>query len=58
MVTGSPPWNPQPTLAEVMYGITASSLPTLKFPKLSPMSQLMSIFRKRETNCKRAEFLI
>src|ERR1700690_2103319 len=41
---GSPAWNPQAMLADVMKGMTASSLPSLYCPKLSPRSQLRSIF--------------
>jgi isoleucyl-tRNA synthetase len=32
-----------PFIADEMYGITSSSRPMVQFPKLSPMSQLMSI---------------
>jgi len=42
MVLGSPPWKPHAMLADVTQGNTASSSPTRRAPKLSPMSQLMS----------------
>ena len=41
---GSPAWKPQAMLAELMYSMTSSSRPILYIPKLSPMSQLRSIF--------------
>src|SRR5918999_1038517 len=43
IVVGSPAWKPPATLAEEMYCIISSSKPIFQGPKLSPMSQLMSI---------------
>src|SRR3712207_4255752 len=43
IVVGSPAWKPPATLAEEMYCIISSSKPIFHGPKLSPMSQLMSI---------------
>src|SRR5579884_118271 len=42
MTRGSPPWKPQATLAEVTSGITSSSRPSSKLPKLSPRSAFRS----------------
>ena len=42
MVTGSPAWKPQATLAVVTWGMSASSAPMTQLPKLSPQSMLMS----------------
>src|SRR5215208_3536328 len=43
IVVGSPAWKPPAMLAEEMYCIISSSKPIFQGPKLSPMSQLMSI---------------
>src|SRR5918997_2405268 len=43
IVVGSPAWKPLAMLAEEMYRIISSSKPIFQGPKLSPMSQLMSI---------------
>src|ERR1700690_992440 len=44
MTSGSPACSPQAMLAEEMNGMTAASSPRLYWPKLSPISQLRSIF--------------
>src|SRR6516162_5974917 len=43
MTSGSPPWKPQATFAEVTIFSISASLPMVQAPKLSPMSQLRSI---------------
>ncbi len=43
MIIGSPACQPQATLAEVIKGMISSSWPIRYKPKLSPMSQLMSV---------------
>src|SRR5271166_1626375 len=43
MTSGSPPWKPQATFAEVTIFSISASLPMVQAPKLSPMSQFRSI---------------
>src|SRR6516164_4869943 len=43
ITSGSPPWKPQATFAEVTIFNISASLPMVQAPKLSPMSQFRSI---------------